>query len=108
MILVPIISPYIESRMQARKILSPGFYEVYFNAGLSTVMSRDAKGLYAKAAKGEINNLIGYSPTSRYEPPISPDFVANTESEEVSITSERFYRFVAKKLVDCGFSFKVK
>ena len=41
-ILVPIISPYAESRAAARAALAPGFYEIYCTAGLDIVARRDA------------------------------------------------------------------
>ena len=63
-VIVPIISPYDQSRREARKKLNPGFYEVYFSASLDCVKQRDVKGLYAKSANGSINNLIGVCKTS--------------------------------------------
>src|SRR5579875_3846172 len=35
------------------------FVEVYVKASLETCMKRDPKGLYAKARRGEINNMTG-------------------------------------------------
>jgi len=99
-ILVPIISPYSSSRKEARDALSPGFYEIYFNANIETVGKRDKKGLYAKAAIGEIDNLIGFSPKSSYEVPKHPDYVANTEKEDVSETDANLYDFVVRQLKD--------
>ena len=57
-ILVPIISPYRESRQKARELLEAGFYEIYFSASLECVVRRDVKGLYRKAKDGQIENLI--------------------------------------------------
>ena len=42
---VPIISPYNQSRRDAKKNLQPGFYEIYFSAYLNCVRQRDVKGL---------------------------------------------------------------
>jgi len=77
-ILVPIISPYTESRHKAKAVISPGFYEIYFCAGLDVVSSRDPKGLYEKARRGEMDNLIGFSENSPYEPPENPDLVIDS------------------------------
>ena len=77
-VLVPIISPYVESRVSARLQLSPGFFEIYFVAAISILENRDTKGLYGKARNGEIDNLIGYSPNSPYEPPETPDLLIDT------------------------------
>ncbi|MCX7354889.1 MAG: adenylyl-sulfate kinase, partial [Alphaproteobacteria bacterium] len=35
------------------------YFEVYIDAPLDTVRTRDVKGLYAKAARGEMKNLVG-------------------------------------------------
>src|SRR3989338_2805235 len=47
-ILVPIISPFRESRENARKILGNSFIEVYVKALLETVIERDVKVYYKK------------------------------------------------------------
>ena len=66
---VPIISPYSQSRRDAKKNLQPGFYEIYFSASLDCVIQRDVKGLYAKSSAGSINNMIGMSITNPFQPP---------------------------------------
>jgi adenylyl-sulfate kinase len=83
-VLVPIISPYAESRARARKKLSPGFFEIHFFAEISVLESRDTKGLYVKARSGEMENLIGYSLNSPYEPPETPDLFIDTGN--ISVT----------------------
>lgn len=50
---VSVISPYAEMRDYARQSL-PGFAEVYVDCPLEICESRDVKGLYAKARRGEI------------------------------------------------------
>ncbi len=77
-ILVPIISPYAVSRKRAGEFLGEGFYEIHFSAALDVVENRDAKGLYAKARRGEMDNLIGFSANSPYEPPENPDLTLDT------------------------------
>lgn len=37
----------------------PDYFEVYMDAPLDTVRARDAKGLYAKAARGEMKHVVG-------------------------------------------------
>lgn len=97
-IIVPIISPYASSRAQARKLLGEVFYEIYFSADLETVIKRDVKGLYSKAIRNEINNLIGYSPGSVYEPPARADFVVNSGGEGVNKSVVKFHEFVVAEL----------
>lgn len=36
-----------------------GYFEVYLNAPLDLVRSRDPKALYAKAARGEVKDMVG-------------------------------------------------
>ena len=97
-ILVPIISPFVESRARARALLEPGFFEVYCKAELSVLEHRDVKGLYEKARLGEISNLIGYSPSSVYEPPATADIVLETDSEKPEHSIERLYAFVRDRV----------
>jgi len=37
----------------------PGYYEVYVDAPLELLRGRDPKGLYAKAQRGEVDNVVG-------------------------------------------------
>mgnify|MGYP001168194148 CR=1 FL=1 len=98
LVIVPIISPYRQSRRDARMKLHPGFYEIYFSASLDYVSQRDVKGLYAKSAAGSINNMIGVSSTNPYQPPESPDFIINTEKENIQQSVENLLRFSMKHL----------
>ena len=101
-VFVPIISPYRLSRQAAREHIGDGFYLIWFNAGLDVVVERDTKGLYAKAANGEMDNLIGVSPANVYEPSADADFVVDTgrESKEASIAG--FEKFVRAHLATAG------
>ena len=92
-VIVPIISPYRQSRRDARLKLHPGFYEIYFSASLDCVSRRDVKGLYAKSAAGSINNMIGVSVTNPFQPPKSPDFIINTEKESIQQSVEKLFNF---------------
>jgi len=84
-ILVPIISPHEEDREMARKIIGEkNFIELFVNTPLKECISRDAKGLYKKAKKGEINNLIGFSTLNSYEEPEKPDIIINTKNASTS------------------------
>jgi len=97
-ILVPIISPYRASRQHAREILKPRFFEIHCAANLGTVSQRDVKGLYEKARKGEMTNLIGYSPESPYEPPLSPDLTLDTGSESPEQSIRKLACFIEDNL----------
>jgi len=98
-VLAAFVSPYLDDRERVRSRLPHGdFYEVYCECDLSVCESRDPKGLYERARKGEIDNFTGIS--APYEEPIKPDMVVNsgtmTVEEEVKLI---FSRLEAKGLV---------
>ncbi|MBF0358739.1 MAG: adenylyl-sulfate kinase [Magnetococcales bacterium] len=97
-ILVPIISPYASSRAAGKKLFGSRFFEVYINAEPETVIERDTKGMYAKARRGEIDNLIGFSPNSPYEPPTDADIVLNTSKESELESVNRLLEFINMQL----------
>lgn len=75
--LVSFISPYKKMREFAReKIGKDNFIEVYVKASPETCAKRDPKGLYKRAAQGEIDNFTGVS--SPYEEPKAPDLIIDT------------------------------
>ena len=75
--LVSFISPYRESREFARSCVGENFFkEIYVKADLATCAERDPKGLYKKAAAGEIKDFTGIS--APYEEPENPDLVVDT------------------------------
>ncbi|AIQ45336.1 adenylylsulfate kinase [Paenibacillus sp. FSL R7-0273] len=75
---VSLISPYTEMRNYARQTL-PRFAEVYVDCPLEVCESRDVKGLYAKARRGEIPAFTGIS--DPYEAPPSPELTLNTAGQ---------------------------
>jgi bifunctional enzyme CysN/CysC len=71
-VLVSFISPFASERAMARSLFDPGeFIEVFVDAPLQECERRDAKGLYAKARKGQLKNFTGID--SPYEPPNRPE-----------------------------------
>ena len=58
---VSLVSPYIENRENARKIVDDNekFSEVYVKCSLEKCEERDVKGMYKKARAGEIKNFTG-------------------------------------------------
>lgn len=94
------ISPYREIRNEVREMVGHGkFVEVYTAAPLEVCESRDVKGLYAKARKGEIPMFTGVS--DPYEPPDNPEVTCNTGSETVKESTTRIIRKLQEmKLID--------
>lgn len=74
--IVPLISPYEQTRDMARKEI-PNFVLVYVKASVEECEKRDPKGLYKKAKAGQIQNLTGLQ--SPYEEPVKPELVLDTE-----------------------------
>jgi adenylylsulfate kinase len=56
-------------------------FEVYIKASYQACEQRDVKGLYAKAARGEIAHFTGKDGT--FEPPSNPDLTLDTESTTI-------------------------
>ncbi|MDF1865595.1 MAG: adenylyl-sulfate kinase [Saprospiraceae bacterium] len=89
------ISPTIEIRSFAKKIIGEDdFAEVYINAPIEVCETRDVKGLYKKARKGEIKGFTGID--SPYEAPRNPDLEIRTDLLNVEEGVEKTYRFIRK------------
>ncbi len=75
--LVSAITPRGELRDAARGLLGDDLFEVYVKASYETCETRDVKGLYAKAARGEIAHFTGKD--GSFEPPVDANLVVDTE-----------------------------
>jgi bifunctional enzyme CysN/CysC len=77
LVLVSFISPFRAERRMARALCPDGeFYEVFVDTPLAVAESRDPKGLYRKARRGELKNFTGID--SPYEPPEMPEIHVKT------------------------------
>ncbi len=76
-VLTAFISPFRSERGLARGLLQEGeFVEIHVDTPLDIAESRDVKGLYRKARRGELANFTGID--SPYEPPEAPELRINT------------------------------
>ena len=91
------IAPTNAARAQARDIIGDQFHEVYISADMSVCESRDAKGLYAKARSGEINDFTGIS--SPWEPPENPDLEINTGELTLNESLDRIVTYIEGKIL---------
>ncbi|KAK2467759.1 hypothetical protein APHAL10511_000054 [Amanita phalloides] len=79
------ISPYRNDRARARQLHEAAglpFIEVFIDAPLEVVESRDPKGLYKKARTGDIKEFTGIS--APYETPETPDIHIKTHELSVN------------------------
>ena len=93
---VSAITPKGELRDMARGILGEDFFEVYVKASYEACEERDVKGLYAKAAKGEIKDFTGKQ--SGFEPPENPDLVIDTEATSIEEAASALLQAVLGRL----------
>ena len=104
MTLTAFISPYREDREMVRCLVKEGdFIEVYCNCSVDICESRDVKGLYAKARKGEIAEFTGIS--APYEAPESPELAVNTATASVDECVETILGYLQETgVIDCSLS----
>ena len=86
-VLVSFISPFRAERELARGLAGEGrFCEVFVDTPLEVAESRDPKGLYRKARKGELANFTGID--SPYESPETPEVRIDTVVRSVEEAAE--------------------
>ncbi|MFO1012189.1 MAG: sulfate adenylyltransferase subunit CysN [Caulobacteraceae bacterium] len=86
-VLVSFISPFQAERRLARELMEDGeFVEVHVDTPLAVAESRDVKGLYAKARRGELKNFTGID--SPYEPPENPEIRIDTTKMSAADAAE--------------------
>ena len=87
-VLVSFISPFRAERRMARALFGEGeFFEVHVDTPLSVAESRDVKGLYGKARRGELKNFTGID--SPYEPPEHPEIYIDTTHQPADESATR-------------------
>jgi adenylylsulfate kinase len=94
-VLVSAISPYRAIRDEVRTAVERDaeFVEVHVATSLATCQERDVKGLYARAARGELRGLTGVD--DPYEAPLDPELVLRTEDEPAEASAERVLAYLA-------------
>jgi bifunctional enzyme CysN/CysC len=82
------VSPFRADRETARALFGAGeFVEVFVDLPADVAEARDAKGLYAKAREGGLENLTGLGST--YEAPESPDLRLDMTELDVEAAADR-------------------
>ena len=73
-VIVALVSPFRVDRDQARELFEPGkFIEIWVNTPAELCVKRDPKGLYKKAAAGDLPNMTGIG--QEYESPLNAELV---------------------------------
>ena len=93
---VSAITPRGELRDLARGLLGNDLFEVYIKASYEACEQRDVKGLYAKAARGEIAHFTGKD--GSFEPPQNPDLVLDTETTTIEDAAFELLEAIREKI----------
>jgi len=97
LVFISAITPKAALREMAGEILGADYHEVHVKASFEACEERDPKGLYAKAARGEIPQFTGKD--SAFEPPVAPALLLDTETHSAEACAEQlitYARGVAK------------
>lgn len=99
-VLVPVIAPYAEARRAVRELhqqTDTPYAEVFVSTSPELAESRDVKGLYAKARRGEISGMTGVD--DPYEQPTSAELVIDTAHVDLA-TSVQLTKALLSAVVD--------
>lgn len=96
-VLAAFIAPTRADRENIRHIVgAENYVEIHVSTSLEVCESRDIKGLYQKARKGEIVHFTGI--TSPYEIPEHPDLRIDTEVTSMEATVRQIREYIGPKL----------
>ena len=94
--LTAFISPFIKDRELVRSLAGTDkFIEIFCDSSLAVCESRDTKGLYAKARRGEIPGFTGIS--SPYEPPVNPQLHLKTDETSLEDCVDIVIKYLSDK-----------
>lgn len=93
------ISPNPEHRECARRIIgNDNFVEVFVDTPFDVCESRDPKGLYKRARRGEIKGFTGIA--SPYCAPTNPNLVLRTENTDVDSCVDKITEYLGQSCSD--------
>lgn len=90
------VSPYRESRKAIREMVQNNIV-VYVKADIETCKSRDYKGVYEKALKGELQNFSGVNDI--YEEPQKAEIVIDTQKVNVTESVDIVINYIKKNYI---------
>ena len=92
-----LISPTEEIRKMAKAIVGADrYFEVYVNCPIEVCESRDVKGLYKLARKGEIKNFTGIN--APFEEPTNPDLEIKTDINSIDECHNQLVQNIIRKI----------
>ncbi|MEO7385310.1 MAG: sulfate adenylyltransferase subunit CysN [Gammaproteobacteria bacterium] len=95
-VLTAFISPFRAERALARSLLANNeFLEIHVDTPLEVAESRDVKGLYRKARRGELKNFTGID--SPYESPENPALRLNTAEIDTEEAAEQVLNLLRQR-----------
>ena len=89
------LSPFKESRVFVRDTCKK-YIEVHVSTPLEVCEKEDLRGLYARARKGEIQNLPGVD--VEYEVSLNPDLTIDLSEQKISDATDEVLKFLKKHL----------
>ncbi|MCJ7513091.1 MAG: adenylyl-sulfate kinase, partial [Anaerolineales bacterium] len=90
------VSPYRATRNDVRNMVgAEHFIEVYVNTPLEVCESRDTKGMYAAARRGEVKGFTGID--DPYEAPVKPEITLDTVNVAVEENARRILEVIQGK-----------
>ncbi|MCF6297580.1 MAG: adenylyl-sulfate kinase [Flavobacteriaceae bacterium] len=96
-VLAAFVSPYKKDRESIEYVVgNVNFVEVFVNTSIEECESRDVKGLYKKARKGEIKDFTGIN--APYEAPKNPDIEVITDNATIEESVDKIYKKIKHKL----------
>ena len=94
-VLVSFISPFRSERRMARALFADSeFIEVFVDTPIDVAESRDPKGLYVKARRGELKNFTGVD--SPYEVPEHPELRLDTTRSTAEECAQEILRHLER------------
>ena len=89
------VSPYRATRNEVRRMVeAERFVEVFVDTPLEVCESRDVKGMYNKARRGEIKDFTGID--DPYEAPLDPELTLDTVNATPEDNAYRILEYLAK------------
>nr|MBP9714012.1 adenylyl-sulfate kinase [Sterolibacterium sp.] len=94
-VITAFISPFVADRRMARGLMQDDeFVEVFVDTPLAVAETRDPKGLYKKARRGELKNFTGID--SPYEAPAQPELRIDTTQCTPDEAADQVVRTLAR------------